>query len=121
MITRIEVVRIRPQSYAGEPVEGLIEDPWQVFDCAPDPAGCAVEFSDPDFGTGRRDALYYVRAIEAPHPAAHGALPDCDIDAQDDCTRANPSPAGPDDDRPAPLEARAWSSPIFVDYRAAAG
>ncbi|MCB1844883.1 MAG: DUF3604 domain-containing protein, partial [Halioglobus sp.] len=115
-ITRIEVVRIRPQQYPGEPVAPLIEDPWLVLPCAGEPAGCSVEFSDPDFGTGRRDSLYYVRAIEEPSLAVNGAQLDCSVDAAGTCRRINPRAAGREDDRLAPIEERAWSSPIFVDY-----
>ena len=37
---------------------GRVEDEFAV-----------VEFEDPSFATGRRDALYYVRAIQEPTPA----------------------------------------------------
>ena len=81
-ITRIEVVRIRPQAPAGEPVDALIEDPWRVLPCEPDPTGCTPTFTDPDFAEDGRDALYYVRAIEAPSPAV-----DADPLALRDATR----------------------------------
>ena len=53
------------QIEAGEPVSALIEDTWRSFECDPDPAGCAVTFSDPDHAGDARDAVYYVRAYEA--------------------------------------------------------
>lgn len=116
LITRIEVVRITPQSYAEEPVDTLIEDPWRSFDCVPDPLGCAVEFEDEAFASGERDALYYVRAIEEPSLAVNGGLLDCTYDEMGDCVAINPTPQSVEDDRLAPIEERAWSSPIFVNY-----
>ena len=50
----------------GEPIGELIEDPWRTIPCPGDPAGCSVEFDDPDFAAGGREALYYVRAIQEP-------------------------------------------------------
>ncbi len=55
----------RPQHVDGESVDPLIEDPWPVFPCAADPAGCHVAFSDHEFRRSGRDTLYYARAIEA--------------------------------------------------------
>lgn len=69
VIDRIEVVRIRPQIRPDEPVKDLIEDPWKVFRCERNPAGCTVEFDDPDF---TRDTVYYVRAIEEETPTVNG-------------------------------------------------
>ena len=64
LITRIEVIRVMPQLTDEEPIDGLIEDPWKVLDCEPDPSGCEVIFEDEAFSGSNRDTLYYVRAIE---------------------------------------------------------
>jgi hypothetical protein len=118
LITRIEVVRIRPQREPNEPVDELIDDPWKSFACPPDSAGCAVEFADDDFAVAARDSVYYVRAIEEPTPAVNGKGLDCQPGAAGACTTLDATPASPDDDRLGPVEERAWSSPIFVDYAA---
>jgi hypothetical protein len=124
-ITRIEVVRIRPQKTPGEPVADLIEDPWQVLPCPPDAAGCAVEFSDPDFAVARRDALYYVRAIQEPTLAINGAQLRCEVDAAGDCRSVSPCYADArteyEDDCLAEGEERAWSSPIYLQFAADGG
>jgi hypothetical protein len=118
LITRIEVVRIRPQSHADEPVAPLIEDPWRSLPCDPDPAGCTVTFGDPDFAGVGRDALYYVRAIEEPAPGINAGGIRCERDAAGRCIEATVcgSPETADSDCLAEHEPRAWSSPIFVDY-----
>jgi hypothetical protein len=117
-ITRIEVVRIRPQQVPGEAVDDLISDPWRTFECAPSQAGCEVEFADDEFAVRARDAVYYVRAIEEPTPAVNGKGLGCTRDAKGDCSAIDATPSGPDDDRLSDVEERAWSSPIFVDYAA---
>ena len=117
-ITRIEVVRIRPQTRAGEPVRGLIEDPWRRYDCPSDLAGCTVEFEDPEFVAGGRDVVYYVRALQEPTPAVNAGGLRCTYDAQGECVKVNPcygdyrTPYT--DDCLAPNEERAWSSPIYL-------
>jgi hypothetical protein len=104
-ITRIEVVRIRPQTRPGEPLAALVEDPWRSFACEPDPSGCRVTFSDSEFEASGRDAVYYVRAIEEPSPAvAHDGVACLGAPLSDDCL--------------GPVEERAWSSPIFTDHAA---
>jgi hypothetical protein len=116
-ITRIEVVRIRPQRQADEDVAMLIEDPWRTLSCPPDPSGCRVTFSDVEFAGGARDAVYYVRAIEAPSPAVDVDPLGCTYDAEGRCIEVDPCFDRPqDDDCLAETEERAWSSPIFVDY-----
>jgi len=122
MITRIEVVRIRPQAHPDESLAGLIEDPWKILPCEPDPAGCSVAFEDPEFSTIARETVYYVRAIQEPTPAVNGDPLRCERDAEGNCLRARPCYASgplfdPDDDCLAPIEERAWSSPIFLDPR----
>jgi hypothetical protein len=113
-ITRIEVVRIRPQRRPGEPVEALVEDPWRVLPCDGDPSGCRVRFSDPSFVGTERDALYYVRAIEAPKPTINGDPLRCTRDAAGRCTAVDLCRDDPGDDCQAPDEPRAWSSPIYL-------
>ena len=122
-ITRIEVVRVRPQSHASEPVAALIEDPWKSFPCPADGLGCAVTFSDPDHARAGRDALYYVRAIEAPALAINAAGVGCERDEQGACIAVNlcgeagiSDQGSPGGDCLAEHEPRAWSSPIFVDW-----
>ncbi len=119
-ITRIEIVRIRPQVRAGEPVEALIEDPWRVFACPPRREGCAVEFTDEEFPAAGREAVYYVRAIQEPTPAVNAGGVRCEYDEEGRCVRARPcygdwrTPAG--DDCLSMNEERAWSSPIYVRH-----
>jgi hypothetical protein len=119
-ITRIEVVRIRPQSMRGEPMGDRIEDPWRVFPCGDDPAGCMVEFADPEFTAAARDAVYYVRAVEPATPAINGDNLRCVHDDQGRCEAVTPCYSdyrgSVDDNCFGSVEERAWSSPIFVDF-----
>ena len=121
LITRIEVVRIRPQRTKGEPMKQLIDDPWKTFHCPPDRNGCQVSFEDPDFATLGRDVVYYARAIEEASPAVNAANLRCTYDAEGNCVSMNPcwgdwrTPAS--DGCLADTEERAWSSPIYVDWR----
>jgi len=115
-ITRIDVVRIRPQSKPGEPIAALIEDPWKSFACDGSPAGCSVRFEDPDYAENGRDTVYYVRAHEPPAPAVNAAGITCDRDASGRCLDAKLCSGAPTDDCLGTEEPRAWSSPIFVDW-----
>jgi hypothetical protein len=119
LITRIEVVRIRPQVSPGENIAALIEDSWISHDCPPDQSGCVFEFEDPEFKSSARESVYYVRAIEETSDAINAALMRCEYDDDGQCTSANICSASSQftptqEDCLAPAEERAWSSPIFV-------
>ncbi|MGI9590220.1 MAG: DUF3604 domain-containing protein, partial [Myxococcota bacterium] len=117
-IIRIEVVRIRPQTRPDEDPATLIDDPWRRFVCDGDPAGCVATFTDPDFASGRRDTVYYVRAFEPTRDGINSRGLRCEYDAEGNCVKVNPcpGPAGAQDNCLAKEEPRAWSSPIFVDF-----
>lgn len=120
-ITRIEVVRIRPQIRPGENVATLIEDVWRTLPCNDQGQGCTVEFSDPEFSRGRRDTVYYVRAIQQPTPRINGANLRPTRNADGETTAVNPcygdyrTPRS--DNCTTDVEERAWASPIYVNAR----
>ena len=118
-IERIEVIRIRKQRDPSEDAAPLIEDPWKVLTCEDVGQGCLVEFE----GTPpepNRETLYYIRALQEPTDAVNGDPLQCERDGQGRCLTAPGCPAsGPDfdptDDCLAPVQERAWSSPIFIE------
>ena len=119
-ITRIEVVRMRPQMAPDEPMGALVEDPWLRFACPASEEGCAVEFEDPDFVRDGRETVYYVRAIQEPSPAINGANLRCRYDDEGNCVELDPCHGADDrtdyeDDCLSEIEERAWSSPIWAD------
>lgn len=120
-LDRIEVIRILPQETPGEPMADLIQDPWKTFACSGDPAGCVVEFSDTDPARGAREAIYYVRAVARAAPAINAAGLRCEYNERRECIAVKPCHGDlrtdPADDCKAPVEQRAWSSPIYVEPR----
>ena len=122
-ISRIEVIRIRPQVYEGEPINALIEDPWKTFTCEPSQEGCEVEFTDEQFEGSNREIVYYVRAVQEPTDAINGSGLDCDLDENGRCLKVNlcgdPKGKGKGDCLSL-TEERAWSSPIFVGFKSTA-
>jgi hypothetical protein len=120
-ITRIEVVRIRPQTRPGEDVAALIEDVWRTLPCNDVGQGCVVEFTDAEFARSRRDAVYYVRAIQEPTPRINGGNLRPTRDAQGRTTAVDPcwgdyrTPRS--DNCTTDVEERAWASPIYVNAR----
>ena len=120
-ITRIEVIRIRPQAQRGEAVEALIEDPFLTLPCKDEGMGCTAKFSDPDYGKAKRDSIYYVRAIQEPEPMINAKPIEClERDAAGRCQKVKPLCVGDwrsgDSDCTAAAEHRAWSSPIYFSY-----
>ncbi len=117
LVTRIEVVRIRPRMQPDERIGDLVDDPWRTFACDPDPAGCVVTLSDPEFERAGREAVYYARVFETPKPGINAGNLRCTTDPDGNCLEVNacPGPAGRADDCLAPHEPRAWSSPIYVE------
>jgi len=124
-ITRIEVVRIRPQLERDEAVADLVEDPWRVLHCDADASGCSVEFEDSEYPAAGRDSVYYVRAIQEPSLTVNGAQLRCEYDETGDCIAVSPCYGDPrtdyQDDCLAETEERAWSSPIFVRFAQQSG
>ena len=110
----------------GDPCTFYVECESQFCDdmgeCAPDPTGCVARFEDLEFVGSGRDAVYYVRALEAPTPAVNGANLRTRFDAQGNAVAVEPcygdARTPRDDDCLAPVQERAWSSPIFVDQPA---
>ena len=115
-ITRLEIVRIRPQRTPDEDIVGLVEDPWKVIPCDGDPQGCTGVFVDEEYASSGRDVLYYARAIEAPSDAVAADPLGCRRDENGRCVQVDPCFGREEDDEClAQTEERAWSSPIFVN------
>ncbi|MEQ1867287.1 MAG: DUF3604 domain-containing protein, partial [Micropepsaceae bacterium] len=87
MITRIEIVKIRPQSKAGEPLSDLIEDRYLTHQCKPNANGCTFTFTDPEYTKGKRDAIYYVKAIQEPEPTINAEPVKCERDGNGKCIK----------------------------------
>ena len=119
-IDRVEVIRITPQITQDEKLSALIEDPYLTIrnenldrQGLPSPM-FKGSFSDPEFARLERDAIYYIRAIQAPTPAVNGQ-PMRRVD-----NKFETCPLYYDgDDCISMAEERAWSSPIYVDFTAA--
>ena len=120
-IDRIEIIKIIPQQYEGEKLDDLILDPWKSFQCSGSEE-CFITFSDTDFEAQQRDALYYARAIEKESKIVNAGNLRCDLDAFGQCKEVNICYGSPlqnprEEDCLENGEERAWSSPIFVDYK----
>lgn len=120
-IERIEVIKITPQQRQEESLDNLIQDPWLTLDCNDTGDGCEVSFSDEHYEQQGRNAAYYVRAIEQATATINGNGLRCEYDEQGQCIEIDPCygdyRTADSDDCLAPAQARAWSSPIYVDFK----
>jgi hypothetical protein len=108
IIERIEVIKITPQSYAGEAVSPLIQDPWKTIPCN-GRSECVVEFEDENY---ERDSIYYVRAIQEETPAINGEkflAGSADFKLCKGSFRTSLN-----NDCLSNINERAWSSPIYL-------
>jgi hypothetical protein len=119
LISRIEIIRILPQTSANEDVGQLIQDPWKTFICDPDETGCTFKFQDDEFISLDREAVYYARAIQESSDTINANNLRCEYDENGICIKINPCygdyKTSKTDDCLAPSEERAWSSPIFIN------
>lgn len=119
-ITRIEVVRIRPQVSPDEDVADLIEDKWKVHQCKDRGNGCSFSFTDPEFARSGRMATYYVRAIQEPTEKINADNLRCEYDENGNCIKVNicygDERTEASDTCLGTVEERAWSSPIYVEH-----
>ncbi len=116
-ITRIEVVKITPQTSADEALDGLITDPWRVHECTSGPEGCTATFTDEDYAAGGRPAVYYARVFQEATDQFNAGGVRCERDEQGRCTSVSLCPVGYDKGSDTCLtkaEERAWSSPIYL-------
>ena len=114
-ITRLEIVKVTPRVSEDEKTSDLIQDPWQVFECAPGSTSCEAEFTDADFRKDGREAAYYVRAIQEATPTIQGDPLGCEYNDAGECMKTNYCMGdGETDDCISPAEHRAWSSPIYL-------
>ena len=109
IIDRIEIIKITPQSYAGEAVSPLIDDAWQTLSCE-GRSECVVTFEDQSY---TRDSVYYVRAIQESTPAINGENFITNNDEFKLCKGSFRTPLM--DDCLSATNERAWSSPIYLN------
>jgi len=115
-ITAVEIVKVRPQVSAEEPLRDLIQDPFLVLPCAEDQEECSVTFQDDQYELEGRPASYYVRVLQAPTQIFNQGTLRCTRDEAGRCIDTNPCDTGPGsmDDCLALGQERAWSSPIYL-------
>ena len=111
-IEKIEVIKIIPSTE-----EAIVLDPWKTFQCEDKGEGCVVYFEDPEIML--EETAYYVRVLQEESLAVGGDPLRCERDEEGNCTKINICYASgegfdPNDDCLAPINERAWSSPIFL-------
>ena len=109
IIDRIEIIKITPQSYAGEAVSPLIDDAWKTISCE-GKSECVIKFEDQSY---TRDSVYYVRAIQEFTPAINGNSSLTDNNEFKLCKGSFRTSLA--DDCLSNINERAWSSPIYLN------
>jgi len=109
IIDRIEIIKITPQSYAGEAVSPLINDTWKTISCE-GKSECVIKFEDQSY---TRDSVYYVRAIQESTPAINGNSSYIDNNEFKLCKGSFRTSLA--DDCLSDINERAWSSPIYLN------
>jgi hypothetical protein len=109
IIERIEIIKITPQSYAGEAISPLIQDAWKTISCKGQ-SECIVEFEDLNYS---RDSVYYVRAIQEHTPAINGDNTNANGKKFQLCKGSFRTDLA--DNCLGKTNERAWSSPIYLN------
>jgi hypothetical protein len=109
IIDRIEIIKITPQSYAGESVIPLIDDAWKTISCE-GKSECVIKFEDQSY---TRDSVYYVRAIQESTPAINGNSSLTENNEFKLCKGSFRTSLA--DDCLSNINERAWSSPIYLN------
>jgi len=120
-LVRIEIIRIMPQNNSSEDPRNLIDDVWKSFECDSNTIECNIEFTDDEFENNARDAVYYARVIEEDILLVNGANLRTKFDDSGNAISVDPCfgdfRTDYTDECLAPEGHRAWSSPIFIDYK----
>ncbi|MCA9532083.1 MAG: hypothetical protein KC593_00330, partial [Myxococcales bacterium] len=87
-----------------------------VLPCPPGRDVCELSFSDPEFQSGMRDAVYYVRAIQEVTAEVNASGLRCEGDVCRPCYGDYRTDS--EDDCTGPSNERAWASPIYVRFDA---
>ncbi|MDC1526456.1 DUF3604 domain-containing protein [bacterium] len=109
IIDRIEIIKITPQSYAGEAVSPLIDDAWKTISCE-GKSECVIKFEDESY---TRDSVYYVRAIQESTPAINGNSSLIYNNEFKLCKGSFRTSLA--DECLSDINERAWSSPIYLN------
>ena len=80
------MIKILPQQFENEPVEGLSRR--CVENISLQQHQLQISFEDEQFSIGKRDAVYYVRAIEEPSPTLSADPLGCEFDENGECIKA---------------------------------